>query len=103
AVTASDAGMWIPLLAGRNVSVPALQSWTEQPINPEFFTDTKTLAAMTQPANDPEAQKLAALGLLPKPQPLGSQQTLAWMQKLGITYVYSGSPGGASKQRLDIA
>ena len=58
---------------------------------------------MTQPANDPEAQKLAAQGLLPKPQPLGSQQTRAWMQKLGITYVYSGSPGGASKQRLDIA
>jgi hypothetical protein len=107
AVTASDAGMWLPVLAGRNVSVPALATWTERPSETDFFTDSRTLAAYTQPAADPETQRLVSIGKTPAPVPPGDPRLLALMQKLGITHVYSGTPsttpGGASKPRLDVA
>ena len=102
-VTASDAGMWLPLLAGRNVSVPALASWTEHPIDPQFFTETRTLAAYTQPAKDPEVQRLVATGTMPAPLSPSDPRFLSLMQQLGINYVYSGTTGGASKPRLDVA
>jgi len=102
-LTASDAGMWIPLEAGRKVSVPALSAWTEQPIVPDFFTDTRKLAVLTQPLDKSETQQTPGGEESPTPAPPGSQATLALMQKLGINYIFSGSPGGASKQRLDIA
>jgi hypothetical protein len=102
-VTASDAGMWLPLLAGRNVSVPALASWTEHPIESDFFVKSRELAALTQPPNDPAVQALVNAGSIPPPRGLTNPETLSLMQELGITHVYSGTPGGASKLRLDLA
>jgi len=103
-VTASDAGMWLPLLTGRNVSVPALSSWTEHPFVPDFFTETRTLAAYTQPRTDLEVQRLAATGAIPAPLDPGDPQALALMKKLGITHIYSGTAEGtASKPRFDLA
>jgi len=103
AVTASDAGMWLPVLTGRNVSVPALAAWAEHPIEAGFFTNTRKLAAYTQPKSDPEIARLTSIGSIPTPLPPSDPQTLTLMQQLGITHVYSGTPGGASKPRLDVA
>ena len=102
-VTASDAGMWLPLLANRQVSVPALAAWTENPIVPDFFTQARKLAAYTQPAGDPVIQRLVALGTVPAPHSPSDPEMLALMQAQGITHVYSGTSGGATKLRLDIA
>jgi hypothetical protein len=108
AVTASDAGMWLPLLTGRNVSVPALSAWTERPIEPDFFTNTRTLAAYTQPLDDPtgtDQSTQAALvrnGKIAQAHSLTDPATLALMKQMGITHVYSGVSGGVSKPRLDI-
>jgi hypothetical protein len=108
AVTASDAGMWLPLLAGRNVSVPALSAWMEHPIESDFFTNTRTLAAYTQPLDDPKGadqSTQAALvrnGKIPQSRSLTDSATLALMKQMGITHVYSGVRGGVSNPRLDI-
>ncbi|HKP51560.1 MAG TPA: hypothetical protein VJ183_02800 [Chloroflexia bacterium] len=102
-VTASDAGMWLPLLAERPVSLPALSSWSEHPVDPELFTNARQLGAYTQPGSDPEIRRLVALGTVPAPLPPDDPELLALMQRLGITHVYSGTAGGASKQRLDVA
>lgn len=103
AVTASDGGMWLPVLARRGVSVPALAAWTEHPIASSYFTDTWTLAALTHLASDPDVQSLSSKGVIPKAVPPGSPESLEVMKKLGVTHVYYGAPGGASKQRLDLA
>lgn len=105
-VTASDAGMWLPLLAGRNVSVPALSAWMERPVSPSFFTDTRKLAAYTQPTGGPgdsDQPALVSRDIIPAVQSLSDPQPLALMQQLGITYVYSGAAEGKSAPRLDIA
>jgi hypothetical protein len=107
-LTASDAGMWLPLLTGRNVSVPALSAWMEQPIDPSFFTDTRKLAAYTQPTGKPgEPGDSLQLNLVSKnvitgTANLSSPQALALMQKLGITHVFSGAKTGSSAPRLDV-
>ena len=110
AVTASDGGMWLPLLAGRNVSVPALNSWMERPIATDFFTDTRELAAYTQPftatAELPDLNStqfaLIERGLITEPQEISDPRPLELMRELGITHVYAGSPEGWSAPRLDI-
>jgi len=107
-LTASDAGMWLPLLADRNVSVPALSAWMEHPIDPSFFTDTRKLAAYTQPIGKPgQPGDSLQLNLVNKKvitgtANLSSPQALAVMQKLGITHVYSGAKIGPSAPRLDV-
>ena len=108
-VTATDAGMWLPLLTGRNVSVPALSAWMERPADPEFFTATRTLAAYTQPlaAPQPEGistqQALRQAGVISSTHTLSDPETLALMRFLGITHVYVGVALGNSKPRLDVA
>src|SRR5207253_11005875 len=103
AVTASDAGMWLPVLAGRSVSVPTLAAWTERPLQPDFFTQTRQLAAYTQFPIDSEIERLVSKGSIPKPLDPSDPQILALMQQLGVTHVYAGTPGGASKPRLNLA
>ena len=103
AVTASDAGMWLPVLVGRSVSVPALAAWTERPLQPDYFEQARTLAAYTQPTNDPTIQGLAAKSSIPPPRNPSDPMLLDQMRKMGITHVYSGTPGGASQPRLDVA
>jgi hypothetical protein len=103
AVTASDAGMWLPLIANRNVSVPALASWTEHPIEEDYFTKARELAALTQPPNDPEIQLLVSGGRIPQPLGPSDPNLLSLMREMGITHVFSGTAGGASRPRLDIA
>jgi len=97
AVTASDAGMWLPLLTGRNVSVPALNSWMERPIETDFFTRTRQLAAYTQPITP-----LSVGGTTQAERPLSDPAALELMRGLGVTHVYVGAQGGASKPRLDV-
>lgn len=107
-VTASDAGMWLPLLAQRNVSVPALSAWTERPLTPTFFTMTKQLAEYTQPLtstnpSDESTQlKLVENQTIAQPRTLSDPVTLGLMKTLGISYIYSGAGGGASQPRLDL-
>ncbi len=107
-LTASDAGMWLPLLADRNVSIPALSAWMEHPIDPTFFTDTRKLAAYTQPIGQPgQTSDSLQINLVKKSvitgtANLSSPQALALMQKLGITHVYSSAKIGNSVPRLDI-
>jgi hypothetical protein len=107
ALTASDAGMWLPLLTGRNVSVPALNAWMERPIERDFFTRTKQLAAYTQPMTETTASgtalsDLVARKIIPAQRSLSNQETLDLMRQLGVTHVYVGAFGGASKPRLDV-
>jgi len=107
AVTASDGGMWLPLLTGHNVSVPALNSWMERPIETDFFTRTKVLAGYTQPMTEaePGATDLAGLvqkNIIPVERSLSNSETLDAMRGLGITHVYVGARGGRSKPRLDV-
>ncbi|HUP27458.1 MAG TPA: DUF6541 family protein [Chloroflexia bacterium] len=107
-VTASDAGMWLPLLTGRSVTIPALSTWMEHPREPDFFTRTKTLAAYTQPLQtpggaDPSTQeRLVVLGVLHDVQPPAGARTLAAMKEYGVTHVYSGTKEGHSTPRLDL-
>jgi hypothetical protein len=108
-VTASDAGMWLPLLTGRRVSLPALSAWVEHPIEPEFFTDTRKLAAYTQPLSDTLTLSdrstqalLVSRGIIPQARTLTDPETLSLMRELGVTHVYSGARAGKSKPRLDI-
>ncbi len=107
-VTASDAGMWLPLLAQRNVSVPALSAWIEHPLTPTFFTMTKELAEYTQPLtstnalDDSTQSKLVENQTIAQPRTLSDPVTLGLMNALGISYVYSGAGGGASQPRLDL-
>jgi hypothetical protein len=107
-LTGTDAGMWLPLLAERNVSVPALSSWVERPEDPDFFTNTRRLAAYTQPvgkpgeAGDSLQVNIAARGEIPAPASVTSPQALSLMRDLGITYVYSGAMQGHSTPRLDV-
>jgi hypothetical protein len=110
AVTASDAGMWLPLLTGRNVSVPALNSWMEKPIDNDFFTRTRELAAYTQPlttteglANpDSNQSVLVERGIIGGPHVISDDETLTLMRELGVTHVYAGSQEGKSEMRLGI-
>jgi hypothetical protein len=107
-LTATDAGMWLPLLADRNVSVPALSAGQEHPIDPLFFTDTRRLAAYTQPFGAPGQPgdslqvNLVARNVITAPGDLSSPQALALMQKLGISHVYSSAKIGNSHPRLDV-
>ena len=108
-VTASDAGMWLPLLTGRLVSLPALSAWVERPIESDFFTDTRKLAAYTQPQSatltlsDRSTQALlVSRGIIPQARTLADPETLTLMRKLGVTHVYSGARAGKSNPRLDI-
>ncbi|MEO6457835.1 MAG: DUF6541 family protein [Chloroflexia bacterium] len=107
-VTASDAGMWIPLLTGRGVSLPALSTWMERPVEVGYFEKARLLAAYTQPLDDPTQvddstqQRLVGLGILETTEPITSTRTLKAMQQKGITHIYSGAPEGHSTPRLDI-
>jgi hypothetical protein len=107
-LTATDAGMWLPLLADRNVSVPTLSAWQEHPIDPLFFTDTRKLAAYTQPIGAPGQPgdslqvNLVARNVITSPADLSSPQAVALIQKLGITHVYSSPKIGNSHPRLNV-
>lgn len=102
-VTASDSGMWLPLIAGRSVSVPALAAWTERPTEPEFFTDARRLAMLTQPPGDPEIARWIAAGIISAPVSLSDPRLLEEMRQAGITHVFVGTTGGASERRIDPA
>jgi hypothetical protein len=109
-LTATDAGMWIPLLAGggRTVSIPASITGNEEPIDPRFFADTRKLAAWTQPVGEPgEAGDslqvdLVTRGIIPYTAAITAEETLALMRALGCDYIYVGSQAGPSHQRLDV-
>lgn len=109
-LTATDAGMWLPLLAGagRTVSIPASITGNEKPIDPQFIVDTRQLAAYTQPmgsdadTGDSVQEKLVAKGIIPHTGKITGADALALMQKLGCQYVYIGTSGGLSKSRLDL-
>jgi hypothetical protein len=107
-VTATDGGMWLPLLAQRNTSLPVLSAWVEHSPFPDFFPDTRRLAAYTQPWNpldeaDASTQDvLSTVGVIPSPAHMTDDVVLDLMHKLGIIYVYSGAQEGISRSRLDI-
>jgi hypothetical protein len=109
AVTASDGGMWLPLLTGNNVIPPALSAWMEKPTVPTFFTDTRKLAGYAQPIGgpqqtDPSTQtNLLSRGTIAEVRPLTDPEALKLMRVMGITHIYSGADGGASSPRLDVA
>jgi hypothetical protein len=110
AVTASDGGMWIPLLTGRGVSVPALNSWMERPVRRDFFELTRALAAYTQPLTptttlqNPNSSQslLIERGVISEPHEVSQREALALMKELGVTHVYSGSSEGKSESRLSL-
>ncbi len=107
-VTGTDGGMWLPLLAGRNTSLPVLSAWVEHSPLPDFFTDTRSLAAYTQPRGAPGETgdslqvNLEAVGIIPAPASMSDEVVLELMRKLGITHVYSGAQAGRSVSRLDV-
>ena len=87
--------------------MPALNSWMERPIEPDFFTRTRELAAYTQPlvstpTSGTSQPDLISRQVITGAHSLGDPETLALMRQLGVTHVYSGATGGASKPRLDI-
>jgi hypothetical protein len=110
AVTASDGGMWIPLLTGRGVSVPALNSWMERPVRRDFFELTRALAAYTQPLTptttlqNPNSNQalLIERGVMSEPHEVNHREALDLMKELGVTHVYSGSSEGKSESRLSL-
>ncbi len=108
-VTASDGGMWLPLLTGNNVIPPALSSWMERPSNPEFFTNTRKLAGYAQPMSRPDhidqstQTSLMSRGVVSDVRTLADPEALALMRQLDITHIYSGAYGGASRPRFDLA
>ncbi len=107
-VTGTDGGMWLPLLARRNTSLPVLSAWVEHSPFPDFFTGTRMLAAYTQPegapgeAGDSLQINLAAAGVISAPAGMSDDVVLDLMRSLGITYVYSGAQEGRSKSRLNV-
>ena len=107
-VTGTDAGMWLPLLAGRISSLPVLSAWVEHSPFPDFFPNTRRLAAYTQPvgvegdASDSEQVSLASAGVIPEPAGMSDQVVLDLMRKLAVTHVYSGAQAGRSRSRLDV-
>jgi hypothetical protein len=107
-VTGTDGGMWLPLLADRVTSLPVLSAWVEHSPFPDFFPDTRKLAAYTQPigapgeAGDSLQVNLASAGVIPAPARMSDAVVLETMRKLGITHVYSGAQEGKSKSRLDV-
>lgn len=109
AVTASDGGMWLPLVTGNNVIPPALSAWMEKPSVPTFFTDTRKLAGYAQPIGgpqqtDPSTQtNLLSSRTITEVRPLTDPAALKLMRDMGITHIYSGADGGASSPRLDVA
>jgi hypothetical protein len=110
AVTASDAGMWLPLFTGHEVSVPALNSWMERPVVSDFFTRTRELAAYTQPLTTTAAMSnpssnqsfLVEREIIATPHSLTDPVTLALMRNLGVTHIYVGSQEGKSEMRLNL-
>ncbi|HET9494059.1 MAG TPA: DUF6541 family protein [Chloroflexia bacterium] len=107
-VTGTDGGMWLPILAGRITSLPVLSAWVEHSPFPDFFPDTRRLAAYTQPWDplrelDASFQEyLVDLGIIPTPAGMSDEVVLELMRKLGITHVYSGAQEGKSLSRLDV-
>ena len=107
-VTASDGGMWIPLLTGRKVSIPALSTWMERPTDSTFFDKARLLAAYTQPIAYPSnmdrstQERLVDLGIIDSAEPFTATRTLDAMKQQGVTHIYSGAREGHSTPRLDL-
>ncbi len=72
AVTATDAGMWIPLLTGRKVSLPPLSTGSEMgPGGLELWQEARQVATASHALTDPAARAL--------------------LRADGITYAYLGA------------
>ena len=72
----TDAGWWIPLLAGRQNTIPPLNYAGEAGADPDYVTDIKTLVQYVEDT------------------PLDDAATAAWLQDQGITHVYIGAKDG---------
>jgi hypothetical protein len=100
--------MWLPVLTGRTVSLPALSTWVERPVDKDFFEQARRLAAYTQPLDDPaklDRSTQAILddrGVIPRPRDLSQPETLDLMRQLRITHVYVAAKSGRSNPRIDV-
>jgi hypothetical protein len=78
-VVGTDAGWWLPLLGGRQNTLPPMTYNTEQAPAPDF------------------RQRINALAEVVRTHPPGSAETLDALQAAGVTHVYVGTRGGALK------
>ena len=72
----SDAGWWIPLLAGRDNTVPPLLYASEAALNPHYVSQVHALARYVEDAS------------------FDDLKTMEWLHQQGITHVYIGAQGG---------
>ncbi|MBK9710485.1 MAG: hypothetical protein IPO81_03985 [Kouleothrix sp.] len=94
----SDAGWWLPLLAGRQASLPALTYGSEVGEQPTYRRDVNRFVAALRgrPLTDATPLKVD----------LTRPDALALLAGAGIGYVYSGAhpfPGPAAADRIDTA
>jgi hypothetical protein len=76
-VVGTDAGWWIPLLAGRENTIPPLTYVSETPLLPDYPRQVHRLMAQIQ-ASD-----------------LAASEGLALMKRSGVTHIYIGQREGA--------
>ncbi|MFN2165037.1 MAG: hypothetical protein ACK2U9_02105, partial [Anaerolineae bacterium] len=72
----SDGGWWIPLLAGRDNTVPPLLYSSEAGPDPDYIARVNALARYVEGAD------------------LADGATVAWLREQGITHVYIGAQSG---------
>ncbi len=75
-IVGSDAGWWLPLLAGRPNTVPPLNYSTEQGLDPEYRESVRELSTLSR-----------NLGM-------DNPATLALLREHGVTHVYIGQQQG---------
>jgi hypothetical protein len=88
AIQGSDAGLWIPLLVGRQASVPPIPAYNERLLDPEYLDKIREIVGAEpfegQPANWDALRAAVPPNLDPTIAP-----------RPGITHIYVGSRGGA--------
>jgi len=75
-IVGSDGGWWIPLLAGRDNTVPPLLYSSEAGPDPDYIARVNALARYVEDAD------------------LADGATVAWLREQGITHVYIGAQSG---------
>jgi hypothetical protein len=88
AIQGSDAGLWIPLLAGPQASVPPIPAYNERLLDPDYLDKIREVVSM-RPDKDKPADWEGLQSV--EPPVLDANNP----PKPGVTHIYIGSRGGA--------